>query len=238
MFVCWDVGMLGCWDFEYVEMLETCNDGIMSFYTSSSSNVMLTVILNEYFACLYPQDDPPIHFKADSIPSLNHSGGIDVVARAVTYCSKFLKGEENKGGTVDNLINTTQAKSSILGRMKAEGDVVVAPDLVLTPNNVPIRKKPTMIRMVRNDVLSVDDRSKVHELAWFKHLKKWNIKVLILNTGAHFRSDKKFRTGLKKTLDAVRLKYHKMLIIYRSTPKGNLSHVIVFHVLIVIHNTF
>jgi len=55
---------------------------------------------------------------------------------------------------------------------------------------------------------------------WLENIKLLNVSMLIINTGAHFRSDEELLRTVNETLNNVRKLYPYVNIVWRSTPHG------------------
>lgn len=82
---------------------------------------------------------------------------------------------------------------------------------------------------VRNDRLTLLNRSPYVEtvdgleifLPWFRLIKQWNVKAVLLNRGAHFAPSSEFAEELKLTMLVLRRRHPDLLVMYRATPPGH-----------------
>eukprot|EP00252_Welwitschia_mirabilis_P003373 TRINITY_DN13451_c0_g1_i1.p1 TRINITY_DN13451_c0_g1~~TRINITY_DN13451_c0_g1_i1.p1 ORF type:complete len:295 (-),score=8.97 TRINITY_DN13451_c0_g1_i1:199-1083(-) len=85
------------------------------------------------------------------------------------------------------------------------------------------------IGFVRNDRLSTipeghivnDTYHNFLEWPWLHLINPWNIKLLILNKGAHFENDQIYLSSLQKTLSTLSSLHPDLPVIFRDTPPGH-----------------
>eukprot|EP00271_Cylindrocystis_brebissonii_P005275 TRINITY_DN17235_c0_g1_i1.p1 TRINITY_DN17235_c0_g1~~TRINITY_DN17235_c0_g1_i1.p1 ORF type:complete len:830 (-),score=50.50 TRINITY_DN17235_c0_g1_i1:449-2938(-) len=61
------------------------------------------------------------------------------------------------------------------------------------------------------------------EAPWVLMLTEWKPDIVILNSGAHYRSDDLYESGTRASLWYIRSKLPKSLIMWRNTPPGHLN---------------
>lgn len=92
-----------------------------------------------------------------------------------------------------------------------------------------LKNKGFNISWVRNDhvspVESVQDtpRFNVYQWPWLDHLQEWNIKILILNRGAHYESDQGYAKSLHIIFPILRTRSPNLIVLYRNTPPGHVN---------------
>lgn len=78
---------------------------------------------------------------------------------------------------------------------------------------------------IRNDHLMLNEKASRDGLnyyvPWIDVVGKWNIKVLVMNRGAHYEEDEKYLLGLWQTLHRLRELYPDLLVIFRNTAAGH-----------------
>lgn len=94
--------------------------------------------------------------------------------------------------------------------------------------NRPMRsfEERSKVRYVMNDRLSTSSINGAggRSCPWIKKIEEWDIKVLVLNRGAHFVQNDIFERELRHTLGVVKKKNPHVTVIYRNTPAGPASH--------------
>lgn len=83
---------------------------------------------------------------------------------------------------------------------------------------------------IRNDRLSPTDHESsdtfgnFFEWPWVRYLEEWDIKILLINRGAHYEQDGVFVRALRDILSLLQARYPDLLVIYRNTPPGQYCH--------------
>lgn len=90
--------------------------------------------------------------------------------------------------------------------------------------------KGLRIFFVRNDyvspVLNSTSLGRTFQDPWLPHLNDGSgedVKILVLNRGAHYQDDQRFVKGLRATFEALRDRHPELLVIYRNTPSGHVN---------------
>lgn len=84
-----------------------------------------------------------------------------------------------------------------------------------------ILEKPVEIRYCFNRGLTLTEIPLDGEAPWILKLNEWKPSILVLNRGAHYRSDEIFEPDVKNALYYVREKLPHALVIWRNTPPGH-----------------
>lgn len=84
-------------------------------------------------------------------------------------------------------------------------------------------KHRSQVRYLLNDHLSTSavNMGTGRFCPWVQRLQEWDIKVLVLNRGAHYAMDRKFESELRQTLHILKKFFPKIFVIYRNTPAGS-----------------
>lgn len=83
------------------------------------------------------------------------------------------------------------------------------------------------VAFVRNDRLSpvanisVDTWRNFYEWPWLDLLKEYDVRLLLLNRGAHYEDDKTFVRALRLIFTILSEHFPHMQVIFRNTPPGN-----------------
>lgn len=55
------------------------------------------------------------------------------------------------------------------------------------------------------------------------YVEEWDIKTVLVNTGAKYRDDLLYVKAVQSTIDVLQARYPHLLVIFRNTPPGNTS---------------
>lgn len=85
------------------------------------------------------------------------------------------------------------------------------------------------VGFVRNDRISPisgvnnDTWKNFLEWPWLPLLKEWNIKLLLINRGAHYEEDDIYVKSLRQTFSVLQTLHPDLLVIFRNTPPGHVN---------------
>lgn len=85
------------------------------------------------------------------------------------------------------------------------------------------------VGFVRNDRISPtfavnnDTWKNFLEWPWLHLLKDWNIKLLLINKGAHYEADEIYVKSLRQTFSVLQALHPDLLVIFRNTPPGHIN---------------
>lgn len=85
------------------------------------------------------------------------------------------------------------------------------------------------VGFVRNDRISAishvnnDTWKNFLEWPWLHLLKDWNIKLLLINKGAHYEADEIYVKSLRQTFSVLQALHPDLLVIFRNTPPGHIN---------------
>lgn len=149
------------------------------------------------------ENDRPLVWPQEEFPNWNDSSKTDIYDRPLSYCHTTLLYEEENPDKYD----TVGQGWTILGKGRV-------------PRRPKGKKERTKIRIIRNDHLGISEHPLEWEAPWFQRLKEWDIRVLILNTGAHLVEDYQFVETLKTVMKALEEMHPDIVVIFRDTPQG------------------
>ncbi|XP_031503766.1 uncharacterized protein LOC116266621 isoform X2 [Nymphaea colorata] len=80
------------------------------------------------------------------------------------------------------------------------------------------------VSFIRNDRISMTGKARYEhggrfiERPWTDYIKKWKVKILILNRGAHYEADEVVLKALNSTFSYLRKRHPQLLVFVRNTP--------------------